>query len=101
MKVCEIIHRKQSLISILFLGCGKCRPRVLSVTGLDSVSRNLRKGKWYVLIFLNRDNDIDELYMGMTFSVDNEEFGKVVEHELKPGGTDIEVTDANKKEYIE
>eukprot|EP00039_Didymoeca_costata_P006576 m.91487 g.91487 ORF g.91487 m.91487 type:complete len:1003 (+) comp13305_c0_seq4:196-3204(+) len=47
------------------------------------------------------DNDIDELYMGMTFSVDNEEFGKVVEHELKPGGTDIEVTDANKKEYID
>ena len=42
----------------------------------------------------NNDNDSDAL--GMTFSVNEEVFGKIVEKELKPGGKNIQVTEKNK-----
>lgn len=34
------------------------------------------------------------------FCVDHEAFGEHKEHELKPGGRDIPVTESNKKEYV-
>ena len=34
--------------------------------------------------------------LGMTFSVNEEIFGKIVEKELKPGGKNIQVTEKNK-----
>jgi len=34
------------------------------------------------------------------FCVDHEAFGEHKEHELKPGGRDIPVTEDNKKEYV-
>ena len=34
--------------------------------------------------------------LGMTFSVNEEIFGKIVERELKPGGKNIHVTEKNK-----
>lgn len=37
----------------------------------------------------------------MTFAVDEQEFGQVKERELKAGGAEIDVTDANKQEYVE
>ena len=37
----------------------------------------------------------------MTFSVDEEILGKTEEHELKPNGADIPVTDLNKQEYVQ
>lgn len=37
----------------------------------------------------------------MRFSVDEDQFGKMQNHELKPGGTNIEVNNKNKLEYIE
>ena len=36
-----------------------------------------------------------------TFSVEQEKFGEKIVHELKPGGAEIEVTDKNKKEYLD
>lgn len=46
------------------------------------------------------ENDItDVLYS--TFSVEDERFGEKVTVDLKPGGRDIEVTNENKKEYVE
>jgi E3 ubiquitin-protein ligase NEDD4 len=36
-----------------------------------------------------------------TFSVEEDRFGEVVTSELKPGGSDIAVTEANKKEYVQ
>lgn len=47
------------------------------------------------------DNEIDECYLGLTFTYDVNEFGEAKELELKPGGAEIEVTDANKQEYVE
>ncbi|XP_066022112.1 E3 ubiquitin-protein ligase NEDD4-like isoform X2 [Pocillopora verrucosa] len=38
--------------------------------------------------------------LDLTFSVDEESFGQVTVKDLKPGGSDIKVTNANKREYI-
>ena len=44
-------------------------------------------------------NEIDDKYLCMTFEADTEIFGQLITRELKPGGTEIDVTDANKIEY--
>ena len=36
----------------------------------------------------------------MTFSTDDNIFGEIKTIDLKPGGSEIEVTDENKEEYI-
>lgn len=38
--------------------------------------------------------------MDATFSVEHSSFGVLKNHELKPGGKDIPVTEENKKEYV-
>ena len=45
-----------------------------------------------------KENEIDEPEtLGMSFSVNEEVFGKVIERELKQGGKNIQVTEKNKK----
>ncbi|KAF2166835.1 hypothetical protein M409DRAFT_22890 [Zasmidium cellare ATCC 36951] len=46
------------------------------------------------------ENDITDVIYS-TFSVEDERFGEKVTVDLKPGGRDIEVTNENKKEYID
>mmetsp|Transcript_6730 Transcript_6730/g.6637 ORF Transcript_6730/g.6637 Transcript_6730/m.6637 type:complete len:782 (+) Transcript_6730:229-2574(+) len=46
------------------------------------------------------DNDITDV-LDLTFSAEDERFGEIVEVDLKPGGTQIEVTEENKHEYVE
>ena len=46
------------------------------------------------------DNDITDI-LDLTFSTEEEIFGERVEVDLKPNGKDIEVTEANKHEYVE
>ena len=46
------------------------------------------------------ENDITDVIYS-TFSVDDERFGEKVIVDLKEGGRDIEVTNENKKEYVE
>ncbi|OMJ18486.1 E3 ubiquitin-protein ligase pub1 [Smittium culicis] len=45
------------------------------------------------------DNDVTG--MDFTFSVEESKFGEIVEVELKPGGAEIEVTEENKKEWVQ
>lgn len=47
-----------------------------------------------------RDNDITDV-LDETFTVSEERFGELVTIELKPGGEDVPVTEANKKEYVD
>lgn len=47
-----------------------------------------------------RENDISSV-LELTFSTDDERFGETVTIDLKPNGRNIEVTNENKKEYIE
>ena len=39
--------------------------------------------------------------MEETFSITEDRFGELVTIELKPGGENLEVTEANKKEYVD
>ena len=47
----------------------------------------------------NRENDITDV-LDETFSLTQERFGEVFEVDLKPGGSQITVTEANKEEYV-
>lgn len=47
----------------------------------------------------NRENDITDV-IDETFTTTEERFGEMVTVELKPGGGDIEVTEDNKKDYV-
>jgi len=47
-----------------------------------------------------RDNNIDESDLEMYFTCDSETLGKYETFDLKPGGSEIAVTEANKQEYI-
>lgn len=47
-----------------------------------------------------RENDIEGV-IEPTFSTEDESFGEIQTIDLKPNGRDIEVTNENKKEYIE
>ncbi|XP_061162801.1 E3 ubiquitin-protein ligase Su(dx)-like [Saccostrea echinata] len=48
-----------------------------------------------------RDNDIEECGLELYFTADFEILGKVEQHDLKEGGSDIKVTEENKEEYID
>ncbi|XP_063055096.1 E3 ubiquitin-protein ligase HACE1 [Engraulis encrasicolus] len=47
------------------------------------------------------DNDISDLGLELTFSVETDVFGAMEEVPLKPGGTTIQVTQDNKAEYVQ
>ena len=67
----------------------------VSLQDMESVDNEVYNSlKWMM------ENDIDGI-LDLTFAVDDEVFGEIVQVELKPGGKDIEVTDENKKEYVE
>lgn len=46
------------------------------------------------------DNDITGVFDGLTFTTESDEFGQRREIELKPAGSTIPVTEANKMEYV-
>ncbi len=49
------------------------------------------------MVWLKENEIVEPDLLGMTFSVNEEVFGKVVEKELKAGGRNIQVTEKNKK----
>ncbi|KAB5574640.1 hypothetical protein PHYPO_G00211340 [Pangasianodon hypophthalmus] len=65
----------------------------ITLQDMESVdSEYFNSLKW---ILENDPTDLD-----LRFTIDEELFGQTHQHELKPGGADIVVTDSNKKEYI-
>ena len=53
-----------------------------------------------MLTCISSNNDITDA-LELTFSTEDERFGEHVSIELKPGGEEIEVTNENKREYVE
>jgi len=47
-----------------------------------------------------RENDITDI-LDLTFSTEDSRFGETVTIDLKPNGQNIEVTNDNKREYVE
>uniref|UniRef100_A0A1A7YYH0 E3 ubiquitin-protein ligase n=2 Tax=Iconisemion striatum TaxID=60296 RepID=A0A1A7YYH0_9TELE len=65
----------------------------IALQDMESVdSEYLNSLKW---ILENDPEDLD-----LRFTIDEELFGETHQHDLKPGGSEIVVTNANKKEYI-
>lgn len=53
----------------------------------------------FIIFHVIRENSIDGV-LDATFSVEHSSFGVLKNHELKPGGKDISVTEENKREYV-
>eukprot|EP00042_Codosiga_hollandica_P028040 m.144436 g.144436 ORF g.144436 m.144436 type:complete len:797 (-) comp52662_c0_seq1:132-2522(-) len=68
------------------------KPLVLK--DIESIDPDYYKSLVWIL-----ENDPSSLEL--TFAVEQDEFGSMKEVELKPGGKDIEVTEANKQEYVQ
>nr|XP_039257572.1 E3 ubiquitin-protein ligase SMURF2-like isoform X2 [Styela clava]XP_039257694.1 E3 ubiquitin-protein ligase SMURF2-like isoform X2 [Styela clava] len=66
----------------------------LSLEDMQQVDPELYTSMHWILT-----NDITDV-LDHTFCVEQDSFGKRVEHELKPGGSEIEVSEDNKKEYV-
>ncbi|BFZ03192.1 hypothetical protein BsWGS_06231 [Bradybaena similaris] len=66
----------------------------VNLDDLESVDPHLHRSLCWML-----ENNIENV-LDHTFSVEHHSFGCVQEHELKPGGQDISVTDENKREYV-
>ena len=64
---------------------------------LKEVQPELWRGLTQMLAF---EGDVEEIFMA-DFSVSSTAFGQEVVHELKPGGAQIAVTNANRQEYVE
>ncbi|CEG66243.1 Putative E3 ubiquitin-protein ligase [Rhizopus microsporus] len=65
------------------------------VEDMESVDADFYRSLKWIL-----ENDITDI-LDLTFSVDDDRFGEVVTVDLKENGRDIEVTEENKKEYVD
>lgn len=50
-------------------------------------------------VSVDRENDITPV-LDHTFCVEHNAFGRILQHELKPNGRNLSVTEENKKEYV-
>lgn len=57
--------------------------------------------QFYQSLLWVKENDIEECSLELYFSADFEVLGKIEQHDLKPGGSDIKVTEENKEEYLD
>lgn len=56
--------------------------------------------EFYNSLLWVKENSIEECDLEMFFAADYEVLGQIKNHELKPDGSNIKVTDENKEEYI-
>ncbi|XP_071113082.1 E3 ubiquitin-protein ligase HACE1-like isoform X2 [Haliotis cracherodii] len=68
----------------------------VNYTDVASIDPEYAKNLQWIL-----DHDISQLGLDLTFSVETDVFGVLQEVDLKPGGSRILVTDANKAEYVQ
>ncbi|CAG9773599.1 unnamed protein product [Ceutorhynchus assimilis] len=66
----------------------------ITLQDIEGVDPELHRSLTWML-----ENNIDGI-LDTTFSVENNSFGVVKVHELKPGGSSIPVTEDNKREYV-
>ncbi|XP_029077603.1 E3 ubiquitin-protein ligase SMURF1 isoform X4 [Monodon monoceros] len=66
----------------------------IQLPDLESVDPELHKSLVWIL-----ENDITPV-LDHTFCVEHNAFGRILQHELKPNGRNVPVTEENKKEYV-
>jgi len=69
--------------------------RKLTMKDIESIDPEFHNSLVWV-----RDNNIEECGLEMFFTVDFELLGEIKPHDLKRGGSEIQVTEENKEEYI-
>ncbi|KAI5474922.1 E3 ubiquitin-protein ligase NEDD4 [Pseudohyphozyma bogoriensis] len=67
----------------------------ITLADMESVDAEVFRSLTWML-----ENDITDV-LDNTFSTEDDRFGETVTVELKPGGAEIEVTNDNKKEYVQ
>lgn len=67
----------------------------LTMTDLESIDQEFYKSLLWV-----KENSLEDCDLEMFFAADYEVLGEIKNHELKPDGSNIKVTDENKEEYI-
>ena len=90
-----IFHRR--FLDSFFIGAFykmMLRKKVV-IQDMEGVDEEYHKNLTWTL-----DNDITDV-LDQTFSVDDEQFGETRTVDLKPNGRNIQVTNENKKEYVE
>ena len=68
----------------------------MSLDDIESLDNEFHQS----LTWLKENEISDPEWLGMTFAVNEEVFGKVMEKELKPGGKNVLVSEKNKKVCI-
>jgi len=67
----------------------------INLSDLESVDAELHRGMSWML-----DNDITDV-IDETFTTTEDRFGEMVTIDLKPGGSEVPVTEENKKDYVD
>ncbi|KAF2759773.1 putative E3 ubiquitin-protein ligase hula [Pseudovirgaria hyperparasitica] len=90
-----IFHRR--FLDAFFIGAfyKMILRKKVNLHDMEGVDAEFHKNLMWTL-----DNDIEGI-VELTFSTDDERFGETTTIDLKPGGRDIEVTNENKREYID
>ena len=90
-----IFHRR--FLDAFFIGAlyKMMLNKAVALQDMEGVDADFHRSLQWML-----DNPIEGV-LEQTFSTEDERFGVTNVEDLKPGGRDIEVTDANKKEYVD
>lgn len=67
----------------------------LTIKDLETID-----SEFYQSLLWVKENNIEDCGLELFFCADFEILGKVEQHDLKPGGSDIKVTEENKEEYL-
>ncbi|BFZ19909.1 hypothetical protein BsWGS_22948 [Bradybaena similaris] len=67
----------------------------LTIKDLETID-----AEFYQSLLWIKENNIDDCGLGLFFCADFEILGKIEQHDLKPGGSEIKVVEENKEEYL-
>lgn len=90
-----IFHRR--FLDAFFIGAlyKMMLSKSVTLSDMEGVDADFHRSLQWML-----DNPIEGV-LEQTFSTEDERFGQTTIEDLKPGGRDIDVTDVNKKEYVD
>ncbi|TGJ86999.1 hypothetical protein E0Z10_g1758 [Xylaria hypoxylon] len=91
-----IFHRR--FLDAFFIGAlyKMVLGKAVQLADMEGVDADFHRSLQWML-----DNDISGGILEQTFSTEDERFGVMTVEDLIPGGRDIDVTNENKKEYVE
>ncbi|KKA29003.1 hypothetical protein TD95_004684 [Thielaviopsis punctulata] len=91
-----IFHRR--FLDAFFIGAlyKMILNKAVTLADMEGVDADFHRSLQWIL-----DNDISDGILEQTFSTEDERFGTIVVEDLIPNGRNIDVTNENKKEYVD